>query len=220
MMRSRTLLAGLLVVALPFLTGGAWDKMKDAAGKTGDAVKDGASAVGGAASDTYDDMTTKETAAQTRAKLDATASSTLERLFKERAGARQLYDVAYGYAVFDTRKMSILLTTGFGAGVAVEKPSGRRAYMKMATGGVNLGVGGQVFQLVFLFEDAASMRRFVEDGWEAGAEANATIGEASLAATPRFVEGMAVYQLTEAGVMLAMNVTGTKYWKDKDLNTY
>ena len=29
---------------------------------------------------------------------------------------------------------------------------------------------------------------------------------------------MAVYQLTEAGVMLALDFTGTKYWKSKELN--
>ena len=212
------MLATLLVAVAPLLTGGTWDKLKGAASKTGDAVKDGASAVGGAATDTYDDVTTKKTAGETRAALDSTASATLDRLFREKSGARGLYDQAYGYAVFDTRKMSILITTGFGGGVAVEKASGARTYMKMATGGVNLGVGGEIFQLVFLFEDQASFRRFVDNGWEAGSEANATLGEASAAATPRWVEGMAVYQLTEAGVMLAVSFTGTKYWKDKELN--
>ena len=209
----------LLLAATPLLTAGAWDEMKDAASKTGSAVSDGASAVGDAASDTYEDVTTKETAAQTRTKLDATARATLDRLFKKKPGARSLYDEAFGYAVFDTRKISILITTGFGGGVAVEKGSGTRTYMKMATGGVNLGAGGQLFQLVFLFEDRASFRRFVDDGWEAGAEANATLGTASAAATPRWVNSMAVYQLTEAGVMLAIDFTGTKYWKDKDLNS-
>ena len=217
-MRKLSIIA-LLLAATPLLTAGTWDKMKGAASKSGDAVKDGASAVGDAASDTYEDATTKETAAQTRTKLDATARATLDRLFKEKAGTRSLYDQAFGYAIFDTRKMSLLITTGFGGGVAVEKGSGARTYMKMATGGVNVGVGGQLFQLVFLFEDRASFRRFVDDGWEAGSEANATLGTASAAATPRFVDSMAVYQLTEAGVMLALDFTGTKYWKDKELNS-
>jgi lipid-binding SYLF domain-containing protein len=216
---NRKILTSLaLLAAFPVITGGAWDSMKDAAGKTGAAVIDGAGAVGNAAKDTVKSVTTKETAEETRAALNQTASKTLDRLFKERPSSRSLYNKAYGYAVFDTRKVSILITTGFGGGVAVEKASGRRTYMKMATGGVNLGVGGQVFQLVFLFENKASIDRFINQGWEAGAEANATMGKASAAATPRFVEGMAVYQLTEAGVMLALDFTGTKYWKSKELN--
>jgi lipid-binding SYLF domain-containing protein len=209
----------LLLAATPLLAGGAWDKMKDAANKTGSAVSDGASAVGDAASDTYDDVPTKETAAETRTTLDVTARSRLDRLFKEKPGARSLYDQAFGYGVFDTRKMSILNTTGFGGGVAVEEGSGTRTYMRMATGGVNVGVGGELFQLVFLFEDRASFRKFVDDGSEVRAGANATLGDASLAVTPRWVEGMAVYQLTEAGVMLAIDFTGTKYWKDNELNS-
>jgi len=190
----------------------------DAAGAGVDTVAHGASAIGGAAAKTIDSVTDNPTAAEARAKIDAVAKATISRLLAENSAAAKLYNIAYGYAVFDTRKISIMITTGFGAGVAVAKPTGRRTYMKMASGGVNLGVGGVLYQLVFLFEDAASLARFVDNGWEAGADANATLGETSISATPRFVEGMAVYQLTEAGVMLDLNFTGTKYWKDSDLN--
>jgi lipid-binding SYLF domain-containing protein len=211
--------ASLLIAAMwPLLTAGVLDSVGEAVKEGAEAASEGASAVGKAASDTVGDLVTTETIQETRTKIDATARDTLDRLFKEQATARKLYDMAYGYAVFDTRKMSILITTGFGGGVAVEKGSGQRTYMKMATGGVNLGVGGQIFQLVFLFENNASFRNFVDNGWEAGAEANATLGKASLGVAPRFVEGMAVYQLTEAGVVLDINFTGTKYWKDADLN--
>lgn len=59
----------------------------------------------------------------------------------------------HGYAVFDTRKFSFLVTAGFGAGVAVDRSSGERTYMKMVTGGANIGKGGEFFQLAILFED-------------------------------------------------------------------
>ncbi len=214
-----------LAIALALVVGCTAKEFHSNVQATGDAaaagvgtVAKGATAIGGATAKTIKRVTDNPTVAEARAKIDAMAKTTISRLLAENRAAATLYKAAYGYAVFDTRKISIMITTGFGAGVAVAKPTGKRTYMKMATGGLNLGVGGVLFQLVFLFEDAASLARFVDDGWEAGADANATIGETSASAAPRFVEGLAVYQLTEAGVMLDLNVTGTRYWKDSDLN--
>ena len=40
--------------------------------------------------------------------------------------------------------------------------------MKIATGGVNLGLGGKFLQLVMLFQTENRFREFVDEGWEAG----------------------------------------------------
>jgi lipid-binding SYLF domain-containing protein len=120
--------------------------------------------------------------------------------------------------VFDTRKFSFLITSGGGAGVVVDKASGAKTYMNMFTGGAGLGVGMQFFQVVFFFEDKASLDRFVSQGWEANAAATAVFGEDSLEKNARFVEGMAVYQMNDAGIMADMNITGTKYWQSTKLN--
>ena len=111
-----------------------------------------------------------------------------------------------------------MITSGFGAGVAVEKASGQRNYMKMATGGVNVGMGGEFFQLVILFENKKTFDNFVNEGFEAGSEASAVAGSEAKDAEARFTQGMAVYELTEKGLKLAVDFTGTKYWKDDDLN--
>jgi hypothetical protein len=39
---------------------------------------------------------------------------------------------------------------------------------------------------------------------------------ASLGAT--FVNGLAIYQLTDKGLILAADLTGTKHWKNDELN--
>ena len=146
------------------------------------------------------------------------ASATLQRLFQEQGSAKSLYDKSYGYAVFDTRKFSFLITSGFGAGVAVEKGPGQRTYMKMATGGMNVGMGGEFFQLVILFENKNKFDTFVTEGFEAGSEASAVAGSEAQDLGARFDQGMAVYELTEKGLMLTVDITGTKYWKDDYLN--
>ncbi|MDG2304565.1 MAG: hypothetical protein P8R42_07885 [Candidatus Binatia bacterium] len=64
---------------------------------------------------------------------------------------KRLYEDSFGYAVFDSRKTSFMIGTAFGAGVAVERAAGTRTYMQMATGGINVGMGAQWYQVVFLF---------------------------------------------------------------------
>jgi len=150
-----------------------------------------------------------------RAQINADERTTLDRLFGESAQARRLHQSAYGYATFDIIKISLGLTGGGGQGVAVDKSTGQRTYMRMGTGGLNLGAGGQLYQLVFLFEDPESFDTFVEEGWEAGVSANAVAGTLGANAGTSFINGVAVYQLTEAGLMLQVDISGTKYWQSK-----
>ncbi len=119
--------------------------------------------------------------------VDAAEREGLSQLFAKNPGAKKLYDISYGYAVFDTKEFPFLITTGFGAGVAVERASGKRTYMKMATGGVNLGAGGQYFKLIFLFENQGSFLNFANKGWKATGQASAVAGENSLETEARFV---------------------------------
>lgn len=181
-------------------------------------IKKGVSGAADSVSDSIESATEKESPAETRSKIDNMANSTLQRLLREHDGAKGLYDKSYGYAVFDTRKFSFMITSGFGAGVAVEKASGQRTYMKMATGGVNVGMGGEFFQLVILFENQKGFDTFVNEGFEAGSEASAVAGADAKDVGAKFTQGMAVYELTEKGLKLAVDFTGTKYWKDDKLN--
>jgi lipid-binding SYLF domain-containing protein len=153
--------------------------------------------------------------AEKRAAIDARAGETLERLFEKSPKAKTLYDGAYGCAVFGNWKFSFVVTGGGGKGVAVAKVSGDRTYMNMGTGGLNLGLGGQKYQVVFLFEDAQTFDTFVNKGWEAEASANAVAGDKGANASATFRNGMAVYQLTDGGLMLQADISGTKYWKSK-----
>lgn len=150
-----------------------------------------------------------------RAEIDSESQLTLNTLLEENESARSLYESAYGYATFNVIKVSLALTGGGGQGVAVNKASGERIYMRMGTGGLNFGLGGQIYQIVFLFENEATFDEFVTKGWEAGASANAVAGPAGLNAGTSFINGVAVYQITEAGLMLQADISGTHYWRSK-----
>lgn len=158
------------------------------------------------------------TASEKRAKVDALAEETLNRLFRESPKAKALFDRSVGYAVFDATKVSLLVTGGGGTGVAVDRGTAQRTYMHMGTGGLNLGIGGQVLRLVFLFGDYETMSDFVNGGWGAGGGAAAVAGRHAAAAETSFINGIAVFQLTDAGLLLVAEVTGTKFWRSRKLN--
>lgn len=149
---------------------------------------------------------------------DLMAKETLTRLLEESSSAKKLFDKAYGYAVFSNLKVSLGITGGGGSGVAVNKETGERTYMNMGTGGLNLGLGAQKYQVVFFFQTEEPFRYFVDKGWKADASANAVAGTKGANVDAQFVNGMAVYQLTEAGLMLQADISGTKYWKNDKLN--
>jgi lipid-binding SYLF domain-containing protein len=90
--------------------------------------------------------------------------------------------------------------------------------MKMGTGGVGLGLGANTYQLVFLFQDSTTFSNFVNKGWQADAGATAAAGKSAADAKTDFANGLAIYQMTEKGLMLDADIAGTKYWKNKKLN--
>jgi len=156
--------------------------------------------------------------AEKRAKIQQNTKEALAGLFKESPKAKELYGKAYGYAVFSNTKVSLGLTGGGGSGEAVVKGTGAKTYMRMGTAGLNLGLGAQKYKVVFLFEDSISFKSFVDKGWQAEGGANAVAGTAGANADPSFRQGMAVFTLTDGGLMLQADISGTKYWKSDDLN--
>lgn len=185
----------------------------------GETVGDTATAVGKDVKNTAQAITGKDDPVAKRRQIDKVAASTLATVLHSSRGAEALFEQAYGYAVFDSSKTSFLITTGRGIGVAVRKEDGERTYMHVASAGVNLGAGIQFYRGLFLFETQEAFDRFVNQGWQADATAGATLGKASLEAQAKFTNGMAYYQISETGIMLDANLTGTKYWKSGELNS-
>ena len=153
-----------------------------------------------------------------RAKINEVAQETLQQLFAEKPNSKDLYDEAVGWAVFDNTKVAFGISGGGGTGVAVSKASGKHTYMKMGTGGIGFGLGVNKFQVVFLFQNENTLKNFIEKGWQADAGATASAGKNAAEVKTNFVNGLAIYQLTEKGLMLNADLAGTKYWQHDNLN--
>jgi len=159
----------------------------------------------------------QQSADKRRAEIDANAKEKLEQLFNAQPDAKQLYDKAVGYAVFVATKAGFIVSGGSGTGVAVNKASGQRTYMRMGMGGIGLGIGAQRYDLIAMFENEAHLNKFVTGGWDSSATAEAAAGKEGAAVRSSFIDGVAFFQITEKGLMAHADVTGTRFWLIDDL---
>jgi len=88
-----------------------------------------------------------------RMKIDEMAQQALNTLFATQSRAEDLFEMSYGWAVFDNLKLAFFVSGGGGNGVAKVRVSGEKTYMKMGTGGIGVGLGANKYQVVFLFQD-------------------------------------------------------------------
>ncbi len=148
---------------------------------------------------------------------------TLQRLYKEAPDTQAKVENGVGYGVFSNANVNLLIASaGGGYGVVVDNATKQRTYMKMALGGVGLGLGAKDYRVVMVFKDKATMDNFITKGWDAGAHADAAAkagdNGAEASAEGDIRAGIEVFSMTESGLALQATIAGTKYWKDKDLN--
>lgn len=234
--RLQWVIPSLLLLSTPSLHAESlWDKTKNAVSNTADMItseetKQGAADLWdktktavtdttGKVVDTADQaMNDESTPAEQKAAINANAEQTMQQLFAESQEAKELYDKASGYAVFDSREFAFLLKTGFGSGVAVNRENNETTYMKMASAGVNIGGGVKYIKVIFIFPTKQTFTEFVTHGWNAEGDASAVGGDDSAQLGMTLSNGTKVYELVDTGIMLKMSISGTKYWKDKELN--
>jgi len=158
-----------------------------------------------------------------REKSRKMAAQTLEELNKLQPTSKQAIQKAAGYAVFNNMGTNLLLlSTARGAGIAMNNQSKQETFMKMISAGAGLGIGVKDYRVVFVFEKADALNRFLDSGWSGSAQTDAAakMGKSG-AAYSGAVEvnpGVWVYQITKNGLALQLTLQGTKYYKDGDLN--
>lgn len=146
------------------------------------------------------------------------AKGTIQKLVSKNESAKELYDKSYGYAVFSNIKAAFLITSARGKGVAVHKESDGRVYMKMGSLGAGIGYGLQKMQVVFLFQTKRAFDNFLNSGWRAETAADVAVAKKGATFDIEFKNGIAVFQLTEKGLMAQANLSGSKYSIVKKLN--
>jgi len=149
-------------------------------------------------------------------------SETLRQLYEVHPYAKTQIDEAVGYGVFSNVGINLfLLSTASGWGIVRDKKTRQDTYMKMYSAGIGPGLGVKDFRGVFVFTSESALKQFVEDGWDASAQADAAAkaedkGDAWAGAV-NVAPGIKLYQLTQYGLALQATIQGTKFWRDDEL---
>jgi lipid-binding SYLF domain-containing protein len=160
---------------------------------------------------------------QKRADIRKMANETLARLYKLQPSAKGAVAKSSGYAVFSNFGMKIFLAGGgSGRGIAVNNKTKKETFMKMVEVQAGVGLGIKKFRLVWVFENQADLKRFIDSGWEFGGQATAAAKLSdqggAFAGAMSVSPGIWLYQLTDDGLALELTVKGTKYYKAAALN--
>lgn len=155
--------------------------------------------------------------------IDLMARQSIEDLYLQKPEARQQIENSAGVGVFSNAgAMVIFVGGGGGYGVVVNNDTGNKTYMKMATGGVGLGLGAKDYRQFLIFSDQETMNRFITRGWDfggqAGAAAKASESGRAIEDEGSFKKAVTIYTLTKSGLIAEASLTGTKYWVDDELN--
>jgi lipid-binding SYLF domain-containing protein len=167
-------------------------------------------------------MAAGETKEDKRRHVENMRKEVLTELYRVRPDAAAEVKSAPGYAVFSNWNAYLLFASvGHGYGVVVDNVSGAHTYMGMGAVGGGIGAGVKDYRAVYVFRQRHIMEKFVEQGMNIGASADAAAksgvqGEA--VGAKAMLDGIDVYQLTEAGIALQATIEGTKFYKDQDLN--
>jgi lipid-binding SYLF domain-containing protein len=162
------------------------------------------------------------TVAERRAYVMKMHDEALAELTARDAFAKDKVARAAGYGVFSNIGTNLIfVSTEGGYGVVVDRATGKRTFMRVAGGGVGIGLGAKDVRLVFVFRSRAASDAFASGKWTAGADADAAAkvddqgGEASGTVKTGDVE---VYTITRNGLALSATVGGTRFYPDRDLN--
>ena len=160
---------------------------------------------------------------QARTQVREMAQDSLATLYEVSPGARRAVERAAGYAVFSTFGVKLFFAGGTtGKGIVINNRTQRQTFMQMVQVQGGLGFGVNQNRLIFVFTNESALRNFIQQGWEFGGQANLTAmagGQGSMFSGAAAVSpGVYLYQLTQTGLSATLTVSGTKFFKDANLN--
>jgi lipid-binding SYLF domain-containing protein len=160
---------------------------------------------------------------QARQQVREMTQDALATLYEIAPDTRRVIERSAGYAVFSTFGVKLFFAGGTtGKGMVVNQRTQRQTFMKMVQVQGGLGFGVNQNRLIFVFTNENALRNFINQGWEFGGQANlsAMVGGqgGTFSGAAAVSPGVYLYQITNTGLSATITVSGTKYFKDTDLN--
>lgn len=160
---------------------------------------------------------------QERYRVREVGQDSLAALYEIQPSARYVIENAAGYGVFSTFGIKIFFAGGgTGKGFVHNNRTKRYTYMRMLQVQGGLGFGASKNRIIWVFETQKALTDFVNSGWDFGGKAQAAAmlqdTGAMFSGAVSVAPGVYIYQLTETGLAAELTVSGTKYFKDNELN--
>lgn len=160
----------------------------------------------------------------------ADSYSDTKKMFED-AGASNLFDSAYAYALFPTiGKAGFVVGGAYGEG-RVYRGGEVIGDTSMTQATIGFQLGGSGFSQVIFFEDQRALNEFTKGGFEFGADAQAVALTAAVGGSAKssgssatasggknnadtigtYYKGMATFTITKGGLMYEASVGGQKF---------
>lgn len=159
---------------------------------------------------------TGQTPADKKKNAKKETASALIQIYEDHPEAKSTVSKSLGYLVC-TGSDSYLLAASTGGGICTFHNKGAIDYYRFASLGAGAGIGFKKVAFVYAYSNAESMKRFIDEGWDAGARAEASAkhedeGGQAAANTSYDVDGVIIYQSALWGAAAQATVQGYKFW--------
>jgi len=163
-------------------------------------------------------------AAAQKAEIKKMCDEALATLYKSKPEAKAEISKSTGYGCFSSFGLSFIIGGAGGRGLVHDNASKKDVFMNMGQASAGLDIGIKDYREVLVFKDAATLKKFVDSGWEFAGTAGATAAAGGKGAQKEAASDLGspppivVYPMTKTGLAAGVAAGGRKYWKDKDLN--
>lgn len=143
--------------------------------------------------------------------LQDSARATLNKFEDADRSLPNVLDSADGYAVFPSvGKAGFFVGGAYGKGV-VYQHNNVVGYADIKQASIGFQAGGEDYNELIVFRDPAALERFKNGTYALSAEASAVAIKAGAAAQADFKQGVAVFTMTNSGLMAEAAVAGQKF---------
>lgn len=143
--------------------------------------------------------------------MRSSVSESLQKFRQSDSSLQAFLDKSYGYAIFPSiGKGGIGIGGANGHGEVYEKGK-FIGYTQMSQASIGFQFGGQTFGELLVFQNQAALERFKTGNYELSAQASAVAATAGAAAQSDFRNGIAIFTVTNAGLMYEAAVAGQRF---------
>lgn len=149
--------------------------------------------------------------AESKEVLEAEIHEAIAKFKEEDPGIQRFFDQSAGWAVLPrVFKGAFWFGGAHGNGMLFEGGQGT-GYVSLSQATLGFSFGGEFFREIIFFREKADVERFKASEYTFSAQATAVAVTAGAAAKADYKDGMAVFVMTDAGLMVDASLGGQKF---------